>query len=414
MISFERVFLIFVVFHSTTHFILCDEVAYEVQRSLPDKLLTNYSRDVRPVLDHLSTVKVSVDILLKSIIQYDEIDGVLSTAIGLYLTWKDEILTWNPGLYRNLTYVRLPQTVVWTPQLYTPNAADMFAIDNDDKKSVMYFYDGSAKYAIGFRSSTICSPNSEYFPFDTHTCYIAIVPLENIEELCLIPNNVILSKFEENPLWKLLQVHTTVFRDEKLQTSVFHIMIKLQRRNSFFMVNIFAPILFLEVINLCVYIVPVESGERISFVVTVLLSLSVFLTSITSNIPKSSIVVSILSIYILVILTYSSLITFSVIFAADIYFTEDDKTPRSSISRILVWIVHKTKTCGCTSVSTVANTDLSELELNEALQKGRFYCTNYKTISSVLDTFFVHFHAFLLVSTTVIFMSFLAIDSHKE
>jgi hypothetical protein len=205
-----------------------------------------------------------------------------------------------------------------------------------------------------------------------------------------------------------------MFRDEEMQTSIFQVMIKLQRRSSFFMVNIFAPILFLEVINLCVYIVPVQSGERISFAVTVLLSLSVFLTSVTSNIPKSSIAVSIFSIYTLAVLTYSSLITFSVTLVADIYFTDNGKTPRWSMSRILVWIVHKTKACDCQSVTPVIDIEQSELELNEIGKKRSVYCTNYRIISSALDTFFLHFHTFFLVSSTGMFMAFVEINSQID
>lgn len=408
-----RLLVLFLLFHIQERFIFCNENTYDVQKALLDKLLKNYSADVRPVLNHLDAIDVSINLILKTIIKYDEIAGILSTSFGLDISWKDEILTWNPAHFHNITLVRIPPSNVWRPRLFSMNAYDTFAIDSNDAQSIMYYYDGYASYLLGVRSSTICSPNSRYFPYDVHTCYIIIVPLAFVHEVCFIANEVSTSMYEENALWKLLSLRTTAHHDEKANWCEFRIMIKLQRRQSFFMINIFAPVVFLAVINLCVFILPIQSGERISFAVTVLLSFSVFMTLVAENIPKSSITVSLFSIYMLVILTYSLFITFTVIFITDIHFTEKDKNPKSYISRFFVWFVHKRGTCGCKSETRVQSIYAGESDVDERKENIHALCTNHETVSALLDKTFVYFYVLVFLTVTLIFMIYTAVDSEN-
>ncbi|XP_061195307.1 5-hydroxytryptamine receptor 3A-like [Saccostrea echinata] len=386
--------------------------SYKLFMSLHDKLLKNYRKDIRPVWNQQNPVRVSIDIIPRSIIYFDEMSGILAASFGLDITWKDEIITWDPISYPNITYIRLPPSSMWRPRLFSSNAFDTFALDTLESNSVVYSYDGTALYILGVRSSTLCSPNSRYFPFDIHTCYIDIIPLSSIHEVYFVANGVIDKVYEENPLWKLLSFNTSADNDEHFETSVFRIAIRLQRRHSFLLMNIFAPIVFLAIVNLGVFILPVESGERISFSLTVLLSFAVFLTLVTGNTPKSSITVSLFSIYMLIVLTYSTLITFSVIIVVDIHFTENGEKPKSPLSRMFVWFVHRTLTSNCRS--TEIDIIAEEFDMDEFQEKRQTSCANYKTISLMLDNFFVLFYTFLFVTVTVFFMLYISYHSQNE
>jgi hypothetical protein len=409
-----RLLALSLLFHVQQRVIVCTENTYDVQKVLLDKLLQNYSTNVRPVLNHLDTIEVSVNLILKSIIKYDEIAGILTISFGLDVYWNDEILTWDPTDFHGIAYVRLPPSGVWRPRLFSVNAHDTFAIDNHDAQSVLYHFTGEAYYVLGVRSSTICSPNSRYFPFDVHTCYITIIPLNYDDEVCFTAGDVSKVVYEENPLWTLLYLNTTAHTNKQTSICEFRVIITLQRRHSFFMINIFGPIIFLAVINLCDFTLPVQTGERISFAVTVLLSISVFLTLVADNIPKSSITVSLFSVYMLVILTYSLFITFSVIFVSDIHFTEKDKNPKSYVSRFFVWLVHKRGACGCRKETWVQPIHDREVDVDERKEKMHASCTNHKTISALLDKTFSYFYAVVFLSVTLIFMIYVALDSQSR
>ena len=72
--------------------------------------------------------------------------------------------------------------------------------------------------------------------------------------------------------------------------------------------NIFLPIMLLSILNICVFILPVESREKASFVVTVFLSLAVFLTIVNGIIPENSGKISILNIFVFVSTLKSTLV----------------------------------------------------------------------------------------------------------
>ena len=64
----------------------------------------------------------------------------------------------------------------------------------------------------------------------------------------------------------------------------------------------------LSVLNVFVFVLPVESGEKASFVVTVFLSLVVFLTVVSSKLPENSDKISLLNIYVFTSTVMSTLI----------------------------------------------------------------------------------------------------------
>ena len=54
------------------------------------------------------------------------------------------------------------------------------------------------------------------------------------------------------------------------------------------MVNMVLPVIILAVLGAFVFVLPVESGEKIGFALTILLSMSVVMTIVSDNIPPIS------------------------------------------------------------------------------------------------------------------------------
>jgi hypothetical protein len=88
----------------------------------------------------------------------------------------------------------------------------------------------------------------------------------------------------------------------------------------FLIVNGALPIAFMAMINILVFVLPAESGERISYSVTVLLALAVFMTLVGDNLPKTSEPMPILSYYLMILLILSTLMTVTTILNLSIYF----------------------------------------------------------------------------------------------
>ncbi|KAH3694715.1 hypothetical protein DPMN_082156 [Dreissena polymorpha] len=97
----------------------------------------------------------------------------------------------------------------------------------------------------------------------------------------------------------------------------------------------------MSVLNILVFLIPTERGERISYCLTVLLSIAVFLTLVGDNLPKNSSPMSVFSYYLLSVLVISVAITLAVICSQHLYHRRD-KQPGA------VWrAIARCLSCGC-------------------------------------------------------------------
>lgn len=75
--------------------------------------------------------------------------------------------------------------------------------------------------------------------------------------------------------------------------------IYMTRKYSYYLMNMLLPVIVLAVMAPFVFVLPVESGEKIGFALTILLSLSVVMTIVSDNIPPTSTHVCVLSKYMI-------------------------------------------------------------------------------------------------------------------
>ncbi len=68
---------------------------FSPEGKLVNKLLQNYTKMARPVLDPQETVKINISMVMKSLIQIDEKKQFMQISYYLLLSWKDQYLTWS-------------------------------------------------------------------------------------------------------------------------------------------------------------------------------------------------------------------------------------------------------------------------------------------------------------------------------
>jgi hypothetical protein len=79
------------------------------------------------------------------------------------------------------------------------------------------------------------------------------------------------------------------------------------------------------ILNPLVFLLPVESGERIGLSMTIMLSYAIFLTLVSAAIPSSSNPMSILLAVMMGIISISGLIVVAVILISIIYYRDESK-----------------------------------------------------------------------------------------
>ena len=137
-----------------------------------------------------------------------------------------------------------------------------------------------------------CSVNTLYFLVDSQTCYFAIFSTANdAAELFLeLTNNEIQTNLlTPNGEWNIdasNASHMSFYDDDvdlKLFGCIFHL--NLSRRPLSILIYTCLPLALIAFLNMMIYVVPVASGERVSFSVQILLTLIFFTSSITDRVP---------------------------------------------------------------------------------------------------------------------------------
>lgn len=98
--------------------------------------------------------------------------------------------------------------------------------------------------------------------------------------------------------------------------------LSLVRKPKYLIFYLVTPIIILLVLSVLSFFIPTESGERIGFVTTILLSLIVFLEMIPEYLPRSSDQIPILGLFMIISLSIISLVLISTIFIVLCHFRE--------------------------------------------------------------------------------------------
>ena len=167
-------------------------------------------------------------------------------------------------------------------------------------------YDGHCYWAAPFIFKTSCHIDVSDFPFDEQKCRLKFgswqhdgfeLDLHRKNEYAAIANEKV-----ENGEWNVtaIEIHRNVqfyacCPDRPFPDITFSI--RLKRRSLFYTFNLIIPNFLIALLAFYSFSIPVECGERISFVITVLLSMTVFLLLVAESIPPTSEAVPVIGMY---------------------------------------------------------------------------------------------------------------------
>ncbi|KAM8927955.1 5-hydroxytryptamine receptor 3A-like [Pelodytes ibericus] len=269
--------------------------------------MEGYNKWVRPVYDWKQTTTVYLDIIVYAILGVDEKNQMLTTYIWYNQSWVDEFLSWDPLEYDNITVISFSTQKIWTPDICI-----LQAVDIEKSLDVPYVY--IKHYGKIFNNKPIevvtsCALNIYYFPFDVQNCTLTFtswihttddinVSIWRSEEEIMTDKSIFVNTGE----WELLYVqpHYTVFEGNDLTFGEISFSLIIKRRPLLYVVNLILPSMFLMVMDLFGYYLPAESGERISFKITLLLGYSVFLIIVADTLPSSTVGTPLIDVYFIV------------------------------------------------------------------------------------------------------------------
>eukprot|EP00066_Takifugu_rubripes_P022148 XP_011611414.1 PREDICTED: neuronal acetylcholine receptor subunit alpha-7 [Takifugu rubripes] len=262
------------------------------QRKLYHDLMVNYNRLERPVLNDSAPIVVELGFTLRQIIDVDEKNQVLITNAWLQLYWTDIYLSWNPESFPGVQNLRFPSSLIWMPDILLYNSADE-RFDATFHTNVLVNATGVCQYIPPGILKSTCYIDVRWFPFDVQRCDLKFGSwTHNGWLLDLQMMDVDISTYIPNGEWDLVGVpakRNELYYDcckEPYPDVTFTVTIR--RRTLYYGLNLLVPCVLISGLALLVFLLPADSGEKISLGITVLLSLTVFMLLVAEIMPATS------------------------------------------------------------------------------------------------------------------------------
>jgi len=249
-----------------------------------------------------------------------------------YSYWTDYQLKWDPKEYGGIDRVPIPSSKVWTP--------DIVLFNNADGKFEPSYIPNAVMSSTGYMTylptaiyTSSCGIDVEYFPFDQQVCEMHIGSWTfrgSTLKYSLQYSQIDLAPYASNGAWDLIDCPGAVINvtdpvtQEEREMMVFKLV--LRRKTLFYTVNLVIPCFLHTIACLCVFWLPSDGCEKITLVISVLVSVVVLLLVMQKILPPSKTVPLIAKYYMFsfVMNVFEILITVATIYANHV-------TPRTAV-----------------------------------------------------------------------------------
>lgn len=265
---------------------------FDVRRLFQEKLKVNADRaDLRPAYNQSTLIQTHVYLLIQNF-EILDIENKLEINTLFYVYWIDDTASWDDLQYPvPYFYIKKQEFSVWTPTLMLKNSIGHKSyIGSLSHVLGQFFVNYGMVFMFGkqlFKSH--CDIDMTYFPYDTQECSF---------EITSKPGEVVFSTgvcdmVNSNTLWSVLEVNS------HYSNSSITCSIKAKRKPTFLIMNLIIPTVLIGFLNVFVFIVPANAGEKLQYSVSILLSFNVYLGILVDNVPANSENMSLLSYYII-------------------------------------------------------------------------------------------------------------------
>ncbi|XP_064618674.1 neuronal acetylcholine receptor subunit alpha-10-like isoform X2 [Lineus longissimus] len=283
------------------------------EQKLLQKLMRGYDKSVRPVYNASTPVVVRLGITLTQIFDVDERNQVLVLNVWLDQEWVDEKLRWNPDDFGGLEVLRVPCAFIWLPDIVLYNSVDDYG-KGYMQALAMVHHSGNVFWPPIVRLKSSCKLDITYFPFDDQICTLKMgswaydgfqVDVTNRSD------DIDLTNYVDNGEWFLMntQVKRNVVNypccPEPFPDVTFGL--HLRRRTLYYTFNVIIPCVILSSLTLVGFMLPPDSGEKVTLGLTVLLAFSVFMLLIAENMPPTSEFAPLIGVYLTCVMAMTSL-----------------------------------------------------------------------------------------------------------
>ena len=233
----------------------------------------------------------------------DIVSGKLLCPGYLVASWTDDQLVWNISDFNDLEQMSLTIDDIWVPSLVQFGATDAVF----DLNPVWVNSNGTVYWIMAGLFEALCKLDIRYYPGDEHHCVFEILPATTDAseiKLTIASVNHNIEDTIEHGEWEIKNSYLTIHEfTEPVSGKTFVTLLKkmtIARRYLFTFVHTCLPLILLCALNTAIFIVPLKSGERISFSTSILLNFVIFTSSMSDDLPHNSLRLPFFSIFMTV------------------------------------------------------------------------------------------------------------------
>ncbi|CBY33377.1 unnamed protein product [Oikopleura dioica] len=271
-------------------------------------ILTDYASDVRPGRSKYDggPIEIMLDLYLFSILGISEKQEQMVTSGYTTQTWTDDRLIWDPDSFNRLSVISTKASDLWKPNLILYNSDDgaFKAYSQETRILIGDLAGGNVQWLPPALFKSSCSMDVKLFPFDRQVCNITFSSstYDKRDLVFKINGDVTVDNGFMESEWHLkycpasTSVRTTESGEEFSQHTF---SLYLERKPLFWILNIIIPIMLMFFLSAGVFYLPVDSGEKMTLSISILLGQTVFLFLLAQRMPETSLTLPLIALYLL-------------------------------------------------------------------------------------------------------------------
>ncbi|CAL1548614.1 unnamed protein product, partial [Lymnaea stagnalis] len=233
---------------------------------------------------------LSLEFTPYKIIAVDEVKQTVTVSCYISLRWRDDNLRWNRSEFGGIDMFVINSTDLWTPSIYLPRSdGHGLRLDRTDHLTIKTQRFMNVVSTFLFQFTVFCELDLSMYPFDFQTCEITFSQMHGYKLSSVESKEYdfqLAQKLQTSGEWAIISWNAS----RSWWQGDLHFLayvIKIERHSTYYVANLLTPICLTAVMTLLVFWIPAESGEKMSFLVSMFVSTSVFLYTINDVMPRS-------------------------------------------------------------------------------------------------------------------------------
>uniref|UniRef100_A0A3Q2TSF5 5-hydroxytryptamine receptor 3B n=1 Tax=Fundulus heteroclitus TaxID=8078 RepID=A0A3Q2TSF5_FUNHE len=324
-------------------------------------LLRKYDCGVRPVHNWTSTTTVHIDLILQSVLDVDGKTQSITTSIWYRQIWRDEFLVWDPEDFDDGFSLCSP------------------LMEEGKSPPIPYVYvnsSGAVKNYRPIQAVLACSLEMYAFPFDKQNCSLTFRSwLHSVKEIDLalwrsaeaIANDK--REFMNDGEWELLAIPSQYWqiRQDDADYAQIQFNLLIRRRPLLYVVGLLIPSIFLMLVDVVSFYLPLNSGTRIAFKISILLGYTVFRVNLMDELPATAVRTPLIGVFFVVCMAMLMLSLTKSILVVKLLHHSEEEVKQMSLSACLLdkygSAGHSLSESALTSIKTLDNINAQWLSL---------------------------------------------------